>query len=272
MMHDKRERAIAASLLLAMAGSVGFAAGFWMQASTQVLGGCLAAAFLGFALAMLGWARWILPQERVVDLRDTYPQPADERAEQVEALVHGTELIGRKKWLTRMLFAAIGTLGLAALFPIGSLGPPPGDALFHTLWRRGKRLQRPDGSFVRADDLNVDGVETVFPEEGIGDYNSMAVLVRLPDGVGTNTTSGLIAYSKACTHAGCPVALYRASDHRLVCPCHQSVFDVADGAKVLAGPADHPLPQLPIEIAQDGYLRAAGDFNGPVGPGFWQES
>jgi ubiquinol-cytochrome c reductase iron-sulfur subunit len=100
----------------------------------------------------------------------------------------------------------------------------------------------------------------------------MALLIRLPDGVGTNTTQGLIAYSKACTHAGCPVALYRSGDHRLVCPCHQSAFDAANAAQVLEGPADHPLPQLPLEIGADGYLRAGGDFNAPVGPGFWQES
>jgi len=270
-MANVRERAIAASLLLTILGSAGFAAAFWQHGSTQLMGGALAAAFIGLTLAFLGWSRWILPHEQVTDLRDTYPQPGDERAGEVDAFIHGAAVTTRKRWLTNMLYAALGTLGIAALFPIGSLGPPPGDALFHTRWRRGSRLMRPDGTPLKADDLNVDGVATVFPEGAAGDYNSMAVIVRLPDGVGKNTVDGLIAYSKACTHAGCPVALYRASDRRLVCPCHQSAFDVTDGAKVLDGPADRALPQLPIEVADDGYLRATGDFDGPVGPGFWQE-
>jgi ubiquinol-cytochrome c reductase iron-sulfur subunit len=267
-----RERSIAAALLLSAAGSVGFMVGYAKQASTQWQGFALAIAFGGFMIAALGWSRWILKQEQVVDLRDTYPQPEHERAQMVEAYEHGIAWVNRRTWLTRMLYAALGVFGLAALFPVGSLGPEPDGALFHTRWKRGDRLQRPDGSLVKAGDLNVDGVVTVFPENSIGDYRSMAVLIRLPDGVGTNTVQGLIAYSKACTHAGCPVALYRSADHRLICPCHQSVFDVADNANVVTGPADHSLPRLPIEISPDGYLRAAGDFLAPVGPGFWEHS
>lgn len=267
-----RERAIAGGLLLSTAGSIGFMYGFWQQAGTQWLGFALACAFAGFMIAALGWSRWILPHEQVVDLRDTYPQPAEERAQQVEAFTHGTAQLTRKKWLTRMLYAAFGVFGIAALFPLGSLGPEPDDTLFHTRWKRGLRMQRDDGTIVKADDLNTGAIQTVFPEGSVGDYRSMAVIIRLPEGVGTNTAGGLVVYSKACTHAGCPVALYRAADHRLICPCHQSVFDVADGAKVLEGPADHPLPQLPIEVAADGYVRAQGDFPSPVGPGFWEHS
>lgn len=271
-MSNPRERAIAAGLLLSIAGSFGFMYGFWLQASTQWLGLALACVFGGFAIAMLGWARWILPHEEVVDLRDTAPQPSEERMEQVSALGHGMAQITRKTWLTRMLFAALGVFGIAALFPAGALGPEPDDTLFHTRWKRGDRLQRTDGTLVKADDVNVNGIETVFPEGSIGDYYSMAVLIRLPDGVGANTTDGLVAFSKACTHAGCPVALYRAADRQLICPCHQSVFDVADGAKVVDGPADRSLPQLPIEVSRDGYVRALGDFPGPVGAGFWEAS
>lgn len=267
-----RERAIAGGLLLSIAGSIGFMYGFWQQAGTQWLGFALACAFAGFMIAALGWSRWILPHEQVVDLRDTYPQPVEERAQQVEAFTHGAAQLTRKTWLTRMLYAAFGVFGIAALFPVGSLGPEPDDTLFHTRWKRGLRMQRDDGTLVKADDLNTGAIQTVFPEGSIGDYRSMAVIIRLPEGVGTNTASGLVVYSKACTHAGCPVALYRAADHRLICPCHQSVFDVADGAKVLEGPADHPLPQLPIEVAADGYVRAQGDFPSPVGPGFWEHS
>jgi len=170
------------------------------------------------------------------------------------------------------LLAAFGVFGIAALFPIVSLGPPPDDTLFHTKWRRGLRMQRADGSFVKASELESNSVVTVFPEGSLDDAQSVALLLRLPDGVGQNALNGYIAYSKVCTHAGCPVALYRARDHQLVCPCHQSVFDAAADAAVLDGPADHALPRLPLQISDDGYLRADGDFPEPVGPGFWQRA
>ena len=271
-MTTARDRAIAAGLLLSIAGSAGFAFTFVTQRSAQWQGLTLVCVFAGLTIAMLGWARWILPFEQVVDLRDTYPCPQEERGAQVEAYDRGSALLTRKTWLARMLYAALGAFGVAAIFPLAALGPQPDDTLFHTRWRRGMRLQRNDGSLVKPGDLNEGAIETVFPEGDTTDYRSMAVIIRLPDGVGRNTTSGLIVYSKACTHAGCPVALYRAADRRLICPCHESVFDVADGAKVLDGPADRPLPQLPIEISADGFVRATGDFNDAVGPGFWEHS
>lgn len=266
-----RERAVGAGLMLSMLGSVGFMVAYAKQAGTQWEGLALCAAFGGLLIAALGWARWILPHEQIVDLRDTYPQPEEEREQMVEAYEHGTAELTRRRWLVRLLYGAAGVLGLAALFPVGSLGPEPDDALFHTRWRRGVRLQRADGGLVKQDDVNVDGVITVFPEGSIGDSQSMTVLIRLPDGVGQNTVDGLIAYSKMCTHAGCPVALYRAADQRLICPCHQSAFDAANNAQVIDGPADHALPRLPLQISPDGFVQAAGDFPSPVGPGFWEE-
>lgn len=245
---------------------------FYAQTGAQWQGFALVCVFVGLTAAALGYAQWILPHEQVIDLRDTYPCSPEERKKQVEAFSQGMAQITRRKWLLRMLYAAFGVFGVAALFPIGALGPEPDDSLFHTRWKAGDRLQRDDGAFVKADDLNVNAIVTVYPEGNIGDYRSMAVILRLPDGVGENTTSGLIVYSKACTHTGCPVALYRAADHRLICPCHQSVFDAADGAKVLDGPADRPLPQLPIEISSDGFIRAKGDFTDSIGAGFWEHS
>ncbi|HET6896608.1 MAG TPA: Rieske 2Fe-2S domain-containing protein [Candidatus Baltobacteraceae bacterium] len=267
-----RDRAIAASLLLSILGSVGFMIAYAKQESTQWEGFALACVFVGFMLAALGWSRWIIPHEQVVDLRDTYPQPVEERAGMVDWWEHGVAKVTRRTWLTRMLYGAIGIFGIAALFPVGSLGPEPDDALFHTRWKRGDRLQRADGALVRAGDLNEEVAVTVFPEGSIGDSQSMTILVKLPDGLVSDAPQGYIAYSKMCTHAGCPVALYRSADHRLICPCHQSAFDVTENAAVVSGPADHPLPRLPIEISQDGYLRAKGDFPEPVGPGFWEHS
>ena len=97
----------------------------------------------------------------------------------------------------------------------------------------------------------------------------------LPPGREGWAPRGILAYSKICTHAGCAVSLYRAPHFEptqphpaLVCPCHYSTFDPARGAKVEFGPAGRPLPQLPLAIDAGGALRAAGDFSGPVGPGW----
>jgi ubiquinol-cytochrome c reductase iron-sulfur subunit len=78
-----------------------------------------------------------------------------------------------------------------------------------------------------------------------------------------------VAYSKICTHAGCPVSLYEQETGRILCPCHQSQFDVTDGAKPVFGPATRSLPQLPITVDDEGYFMARSDFNAPVGPSFW---
>jgi ubiquinol-cytochrome c reductase iron-sulfur subunit len=85
----------------------------------------------------------------------------------------------------------------------------------------------------------------------------------------TWSPQGFVAYSKICTHAGCPVGLYQAQLHELLCPCHQSNFDVLSGARPLFGPAAVALPQLPLRITPDGFLAATGDFSEPVGPYFW---
>lgn len=268
-----RERAIAGGLLISMLGSAGFMFAYAEQSSTQFEGFTLACIFAGLCMAFLGFSRWIVPYEEVTDLRDTYPQPVEERAGQVDAFAHGAAELTRVNWLKRLAMAAFALLGFAALFPVGSLGPMPDGDLFRTRWKKGLRARREDGTLVKASEVNVNGVMTIFPEDAVGDYHSMAVLIRLPQGIGKDTTdNGLISYSKACTHAGCPVALYRAKDHRLVCPCHQSTFDVANDAAVVFGPADHPLPRLPIGVDAEGYVVAMGDFNGPIGPGFWEHA
>ena len=65
-----------------------------------------------------------------------------------------------------------------------------------------------------------------------------AVLVRLED-------NSFVAYSAVCTHRNC-IVNYR--DGKLACPCHGSVFDPMRGAAVEAGPADRPLPEIPVKV------------------------
>ena len=264
-----KERAIAAALVLAILGSLGFMMAYARNAGTQWEGAALAVALGGFLLAALGWAFWIVGDERVVDERDTYPSDESDRTDAVAEAQCAEAEVTRSGVLVKLLIGAFGVFGLAAIFPFRSLGPAPGSALFKTKWKRGDRMVREDGRAVREADLNVGSVVTVFPEGAVGDASSQTMLVRLPDGLG-QSVDGYVAYSKICTHAGCPVALYRAKEHELMCPCHQSIFDVVDAGKVVSGPADHALPQLPIEVGADGYLRAKGDFPVPVGPGFWE--
>ncbi len=173
----------------------------------------------------------------------------------------------------------------AVLFPLRSWAPRFAnvDALAHTSWRKGLRLVREDGTRVRAADLEVNSIVTVFPEGFVGDAfanqmtNDATVLVRVPPDElrlpaerAAWAPEGLLAFSKVCTHAGCPVGLYRATARQLFCPCHQSTFDVLRGGERIFGPAARGLPQLPIAIAKDGSLEAQGDFPEPIGPGYWE--
>ena len=135
-----------------------------------------------------------------------------------------------------------------------------------------------DGREVTVDDLEVGGVLTVFPKGFIGSSPDQVILIRLSDTLQPLTSpgrtdwgvAGYVAYSKMCTHLGCPVGLYQEQTQQLVCPCHQSIFNVLAGAVPEFGPAPRPLPQLPITVDANGYLRAKGGFDQAVGPGFWE--
>jgi len=187
-----------------------------------------------------------------------------------------TEEITRRRFLTRLLAGAGAILAAALVLPAFSLGPQPGTDLFRTAWRRGLRLVDSGNRPVRPGELVLDSVTTVFPQGFVGRADSQTLLIKvrpsdleLPTGREAWVPEGCVAYSKVCTHAGCPVGLYRAKEHLLLCPCHQSTFDVLRGAVPVFGPAARPLPQLPIEVDAEGYLAALGDFPDPIGPGFW---
>lgn len=148
--------------------------------------------------------------------------------------------------------------------------------LSDTAWRRGDVVVTDDGRPVRAGDLDPGSFLTVWPHHAVGAADSQAVLLRIDTRrlavrprFEQLAPGGHVAYSKLCTHMGCPVGLFQQDPDVLVCPCHQAVFDVLDGARPVQGPADRPLPQLPLVIDDDGVLRADGDFTGPVGPGWW---
>lgn len=266
------ERSIAAAFTISALASIAFAIAYLVGDQPQLEGALLAIATAGLGYGTIRWARALMPRGPFEQARST-PPLGDPLEEKLEAAV---EAVPRRAFLGRMLGAAIGALGLASLFPIRSLGPNPGRDLFTTAWGPGARLVDPEGTPVRVETLDVGGILTVFPEGHTAAADSQTLLIRLtPDEItpvaGREDWSpeGYVAYSKICTHAGCPVGLYESEARRLFCPCHQSAFDVVQGARPVAGPAPRPLPQLPIEVTAEGYLVAQSDYQEPVGPGFW---
>ena len=152
---------------------------------------------------------------------------------------------------------------------------------------------------IRPEDLDAGAMETVFPwRESDGDGTSVesheklsaigmgvrnpVMLIRIKpvdiarvvkrQGQESFNFGDLFAYTKVCSHLGCPASLYEQQTYRILCPCHQSQFDALHFARPIFGPAARALAQLPITIDQEGYLVANGDFIEPVGPAFWERT
>ena len=261
---------LAVAIVSAVAVTVVYALGGQPQLEGALLGLTLG----GLALALILFARRLLPHGHFVQVRDEGAGVDAERAGAASAFQAGAEPIERRSLLAKMFGAAVAALGLAALFPIRSLGTSPGDSLARTDWKRGTRVVTRNGEPVRLEDVDVNTVLTVFPEDHPESADAQTVLIRLPAHVDVPgppdwTVEGVVAFSKICTHAGCPVGLYQADTQELFCPCHQSTFSVPEGCKPTFGPATRPLPQLPIGVDGGGYVVALGDFEEPVGPGYW---
>jgi ubiquinol-cytochrome c reductase iron-sulfur subunit len=246
----------------------------------ELLGICLGMCLLFIAAALTVVAKRLVVTE---ELEDEYPAEHPEQQQEIAEIVResGTRMT-RKRLLLAAGAATGGALGLAALTPALSLGPFwDTGPLDETPWRAGRRLVDEHGSPFFASAIQERTFYTAFPEgadpERIG---SPLIVIRvdpakleLPRGRANWAPGGILAYSKICTHAGCAVALYRKPtfpviepNDALVCPCHYSTFDPFTGGTVTYGPAGRPLPQLPLEVDSTGYLRAAGNFSGRVGP------
>lgn len=270
------ERWTAVSFAVSIAGALGLAVVYWEGGQPQLEGVLLALALGGIGVGVVVWAKHFMPNMEETEERGRLESTEEALAAFRADFERGEATISRRRLLLRMASAAVGALGIALLFPIRSLGPRPGRDLKNTAYRSGTRLVNEDGEPVRADTLSLDAVITAFPEgaEDAADAPTLVIRVREDQlrprpGREDWAPEGIVAYSKLCTHTGCPVGLYQAEEALLLCPCHQSTFDVLDGARPVFGPAARSLPQLPIEIDGDGYLVARGDFSDPVGPGFF---
>lgn len=273
-------RPVVACFLLATLCAVAFAVSYGLDLGTPAMGGSIGAAFAFLALGLALWSRLIDRAEPdYVEERAVGPTPPAQFDHFTQALT--TQPVPRAKVLWSMLGVAAGSIGVATLFPLRSLlpeaGADPDKMLATTAWHDGAHLVDEDGIPIRADDIEQGSVLTAFPENYNRRMAEAATVVlrvdpaqlRLPPGRSSWAVDGIVAYSKLCTHAGCPVGLYVDRSEQLLCPCHHSIFDVLHGARPVEGPAPHPLPQLPLSVDPDGFLLARGDFSGPVGAAWW---
>ncbi|MEY2637666.1 MAG: hypothetical protein RLZZ194_156 [Actinomycetota bacterium] len=258
-----------------------------MNVQQLLLGLGLAGAFLFIGLGAVAWARQLMPDTEVVAQRHEFRSPDEDRREFVETVKTQAAAagIGRRPLIKRTLGAALGLVGLGPIIMLRDLGPLPEKELEKTSWKAGTRLVTDPGDRpIKASELEVGAVVQTLPEVDHPEHRSLndiakdpVLLIRLrPEDFNLDaerlswTYEGIIAFSKICSHMGCAVALYEQSTHHLLCPCHQSTFDVTRAAKVIFGPAARPLPQLAITVDSEGYLIAKQPFTESVGPSYWE--
>jgi ubiquinol-cytochrome c reductase iron-sulfur subunit len=269
----------AAAFVVGLLGAAGFMLAYQFGADTQLMGVMVFVMMGGIGVGMVSWSkRFMTPARPDVEPRGRIESTEEEIARFRAEFNRGEHELERRSLLTKLMLGALAAMGLAALVPFSSLGPKPDETFRRTRWKRGTRLVGADGDPIRAASVNTDAVITVFPEGDVGDEFAQALLIGLQPGrlvpvPGREdwTPRDLGAFSKICTHVGCPVGLYERQTGELLCPCHQSTFAVYQAAEPVFGPAATPLPQLPLAIDAQGFVIAAGDFSRPPGPGFWDQ-
>lgn len=275
---ERAERSIVVAFSVAVLAAIGLGVTYWRGGQPQLEGVLLALTLGGIGVGIVVWANAFMPNDEVTEERHPIESAEEDVAAFTADFEAGTVGLKRRRLLTGLAVAAFAALGGALLFPVRSLGPRPGRDLKHTPYGRGPmRVVTEDGRPVRPEDLAIDAVLTVWPEGFTEASDAPTLLIhtrptqelRLQGEKVGWVVDGIVAYSKLCTHVGCPVGLYQAEEALLLCPCHQSSFDVLRGAKPIFGPAARALPQLPLSVDDEGYLIATGDFEAPVGPGFW---
>ena len=300
----RAERQVAILFLLSALGTVLFIYSYiWIAEDIYVfipivgttnahqlfLGLGLAASLFFIGAGAVHWAKTLMPDEEVTAQRHEMRSSDEDRASLIASVKEnaGAAGLGRRSLIKRTLGLSLGLVGLSPILLLRDLGPLPEDSLTKTTWAEGVHLVTDPGNRrLRPEDLEVGAVAHVLPEIEHPEHRSLndiakdaLLLIRIrPEEFRLDaerlswTYEGIIAFSKICSHMGCAVALYEQQTKHLLCPCHQSTFDVPTGAKVIFGPAARPLPQLAIKVDEQGYLVAAAPFNEAVGPSFWERS
>ena len=308
--EKRAERQVAGLFVFSMICVVGFCAAYftlqigdnptvWLGfgASNVILGLSLGLALLAIGAGAIQWARKLMSDVEIVEHRHPVPSSDEARTEAVTALGQGISDsgIGRRPLVRNTMLGALGLLGLPVIVALRDLGPLPGNKLETTVWRKGMRVVNDvDGSSIKPDDLQIGQLVNAepavfFEEKPNGEpkfegtkllqakAKAAVILVRMrpqdihpAKGRENWGVNGILCFSKICTHVGCPISLWEQQTHHLLCPCHQSTFDLANNGKVIFGPAARPLPQLPLAVDELGYLVAQEGFQEPVGPSFWE--
>jgi ubiquinol-cytochrome c reductase iron-sulfur subunit len=298
----RAEKVVAGLFTLAFLAGCGFIAAYIglevggvdsVLRSNLALGVALSVALLSLGFGALIWVRSLMPNVEMVEERHEMRSDDADRAAFGETFKEGAAAsqFVRRPLVRRSLM--LGTLPLLAapLVLLRDMGPLPGTSLRHTVWTPGRRLlvYGTNQPLTPAEFSAPGSMITIVPEGFTEDDDALTkaavILIKFRPGelnipttyqgstlVGTMnwTVDNIVAYSKICTHVGCPVALYEQTTHHILCPCHQSTFDATTGATVIFGPAARPLPQLPMTTDAQGYLVAKSDFTQPVGPSFWE--
>jgi ubiquinol-cytochrome c reductase iron-sulfur subunit len=296
------EKIVAACFILAFIAGCGFIAAYIglevgsvdsVLRSNLALGLALSVAVLGLGFGALIWVRHIMPDYEMVEERHELRSTDAERAAFAEyfAEATGASQFAKRPIVRRTLMLATLPLAAIPIVVLRDLGPLPGTSLRHTVWSPGRRLLvYGTNNPITPAQFSAPGQSiTIVPDGYTDDLDALAkatvTLIKFRPGeldiptsyqgstlIGTMnwTVDNIVAYSRICTHVGCPVGLYEQTTHHLLCPCHQSTFDASTGATVIFGPAPRPLPQLPLTVDAQGYLVARSDFTQPVGPSFWE--
>ena len=262
--------------------------------SNLALGLALSVVLLALGTGSMIWVRHLTPNIEIAEERHELRSEPEQRKAFKREFAEGAAIsqITKRPLVRRTMLLATAPLALAPLVLLRDLGPLPGTSLRHTVWRKGLHAVTLGGNRpLRPADIDSPGTMiTVIPQGFQNDDDALAkagvILIKFAPGelhVPNNYEGGtlistmkwtidnsIVAYSKICTHVGCPVALYEQTTHHILCPCHQSTFDATTGATVIFGPAPRPLPQLPLAVDAQGYLVAKSDFTQPVGPSFWE--
>jgi ubiquinol-cytochrome c reductase iron-sulfur subunit len=320
--EKRAERGVALCFTIAALSGVGFIVAFvalpykWhlpgtpqnFRFYTPALGGLLALMLLFMGVGLVLWAKWLMPEEEVIQDRHDEPSTEEDKLMTQATLAVGLEDTGlpRRSMILRSLGLAGGALATVPLVAlVGAMIKKPGTQLLHTMFQLDKKafpatqgrvpLVYSDWRLVSPDDLSPGSIATVFPGvrkensdgvNGLTNASSPTLVIRLRPGQKVKARKGqadfgwpptapeFVAFSKICTHAGCPASLYESQTTRLLCPCHQSQFEVLDDAKPVFGPATRSLPKLPLDvvIGPDGkqFFVARHDYIEAIGPGFWE--
>ena len=264
-------------MVVGFIGFVAFGVAYWVGASTQWEAVTLGVGLLVLGFGVTAWGKYLMPQGPFVEERHVFHSTEAERGDD-----RGDHRARRHRGQAARSCWAVCSPGIdghgdrppvppGAVARARSTGQRPS---FTTNWKKGSKLVTIDGREVTSTTSKWGACSPCSPRDTPVRLLTRSSCIRPGQTLAPLTSSGAdrlgrvgyVAYSKMCTHLGCPVGLYQEQTQQLVCPCHQSIFNVLAGAVPEFGPAPRPLPQLPITVDAAGFLRARAVSTRRSGP------